>query len=116
MAKTPAERQKIYRMRKAGLIPPVEAKQTPLERNRKWKYGVSRADYNRMIKEQGGKCYICNSVPKGHFHIDHNHENGATRALLCPSCNILIGLARENINILENAINYLKMHNLRHDI
>lgn len=61
------------------------------------KYGISLLDYERMAKEQGGKCKICDKKPKkrklGHrnLHIDHNHDNGKVRGLLCNRCNSSLG-------------------------
>ena len=42
--------------------------------------------------------------------VDHNHATGKVRKLLCHDCNTMIGKAKEDIQILESAINYLKKH------
>lgn len=53
------------------------------------KYGITTDDYNRMYLAQNGQCGICkqNGIT---LHVDHNHETGAVRALLCLPCNGLL--------------------------
>ena len=80
-------------------------------------HGITMDDYDRMIKEQGGKCAICGTTnPHGegsvatylkYLSIDHNHETGEIRGLLCNKCNRGIGLLQDDIIILQKAINYL---------
>ena len=53
---------------------------------------------------------IC-KVSKDVLHIDHCHSSGKVRGLLCLKCNAFIGLAKENINTLVSAIEYLKEAN-----
>jgi hypothetical protein len=47
-----------------------------------------RADYDKMLRAQGGRCALCPSVPKNRrFHIDHDHRLMVARGLLCHRCN-----------------------------
>lgn len=78
-------------------------------------HGLTNDIYNKMIKLQNGKCAICNkdqSEFKRPLFIDHNHNTKKIRALLCNNCNTILGHAKENINILINAIEYLKQYNI----
>lgn len=59
-----------------------------------------------MVANQKGLCKLC-ELPKK-LVVDHCHETGKVRGLLCRNCNLLIGHAKEDIVILQNAINYLK--------
>jgi hypothetical protein len=71
---------------------------------------ITMDDYNQMLNAQDHKCGICQTfmeVPR----IDHNHSTGYIRMLLCGHCNTLLGMAKENITTLQNAINYLKKFN-----
>ena len=85
----------------------------PKERNKlyqkKTKYGLSEEEYKHLFVKQNNKCAICgesfNSVIPV---VDHNHNTGIVRGLLCSKCNTLLGMAKDNISILENAIIYLK--------
>lgn len=76
-------------------------------------YGLSEDDYYKMLDEQGHKCAICNlSVDKeehyGKFVVDHCHNTGKVRGLLCNKCNLMLGNARDDIRILDKGIKYLK--------
>ena len=73
-------------------------------------FGITIEDYDRMLKYQGYRCAICGSLePKGRgrFHVDHNHETGENRGLLCSTCNQGLGLFREDPKTLINAAEYL---------
>ena len=73
-------------------------------------YGITMDQYNTMWDNQGGHCAICGvyqfDIDRPLF-VDHDHETNEVRGLLCNSCNSLIGFAKDNIDILESAINYL---------
>lgn len=62
-----------------------------------------------MFAAQGGRCAICGDPPPEgrHLHVDHDHDAGDVRALLCGRCNTMLGLAREDPEILASAIAYL---------
>lgn len=45
-----------------------------------------------------------------HIYVDHDHETGEIRGLLCHGCNSVLGFSKENIQTLENTIKYLKEH------
>jgi hypothetical protein len=65
-----------------------------------------KAVYGKCKEELGEqKCAICASTEK--LHIDHNHETGVVRGLLCGTCNAGIGMFRDKIELLKNAIDYL---------
>lgn len=77
----------------------------------KWSYGITLQDYNIMFEEQKGKCLICQKHQtelKRKLFVDHCHSTGKVRGLLCTHCNTLLGNAKDNIEILYNAINYLE--------
>lgn len=77
----------------------------------KHKYGITVKEYEDMLLKQNNSCAICNShisLFKSRFHIDHCHTTGKIRGLLCVNCNHGIGTFMDNINLLENAIKYLK--------
>jgi HD-GYP domain-containing protein (c-di-GMP phosphodiesterase class II) len=76
-------------------------------------YKINIDDVQKIYILQNKKCKICKtenpSVSNyGGLHIDHCHVTGEVRGLLCNSCNILLGLAKDNISILNSAIDYLK--------
>jgi len=73
-------------------------------------YGISKDDWHVILAKQNNKCAICDtySDDKGFFHTDHCHISKKIRGLLCINCNTILGHSKDNIKILENAINYLK--------
>jgi hypothetical protein len=85
------------------------------------KYGLSVADYERMVIAQGNCCAICaraaaqlkrkNSKSKHHrLDIDHCHVTGKVRSLLCYNCNAILGHAKDSIAVLLKAIAYLRQN------
>lgn len=82
------------------------------QRNYKYliNYGISLDDYNELFNLQDGKCKICEmhqSKLKRNLHVDHNHETGEVRGLLCQPCNHAIGLLKENPKIIKAALEYV---------
>jgi hypothetical protein len=72
----------------------------------KSKYGISNSVYKAMLKGQEYKCLICHSETE--LVIDHCHENGHVRGLICSNCNKALGLLRDDVESLDRAIRYLK--------
>lgn len=72
-------------------------------------YNLTLDEFNAMLLEQGGVCKICGGLPsKGKsLHVDHNHETGVVRGLLCQRCNIGLGIL-ENLAWKVLAEAYLK--------
>ena len=73
-------------------------------------YGMTPDDYNQMFEAQGGCCLLCGrhqSELKLTLCVDHNHETGVIRGLLCHNCNVAIALLQEDVEILQRAIQYL---------
>ncbi len=69
------------------------------------RYGIEFADFERMIAAQEGRCLVCDEAAR--LVIDHNHETGAIRGLLCRNCNSGIGLLGDSVELLRRAIAYL---------
>ena len=76
-------------------------------------YNISLEQYNDMFISQEGKCAICGrhqSDFKRRLAVDHDHNTGKVRGLLCQRCNYGIGYFQENTEILENVIRYLNLN------
>jgi hypothetical protein len=74
-------------------------------------YGLSEADYQRMFEAQGGRCYVCGNRPrKTRLAVDHDHETGLIRGLLCPvsRCNDVLGIYRDNVEVFRRFVAYLE--------
>jgi hypothetical protein len=84
----------------------------------KRQYGITLKQFERMMDEQNGCCAICGNPPSsvnGHKHkhrlcIDHCHETGVVRGLLCTMCNAAIGYFEDNLERVQKAVNYLTHH------
>ena len=78
----------------------------------KRKYGITPEQYDEMFASQHGGCAICGRPPTPgiSLHVDHNHETGAIRRLLCFLCNNLLGDANDDPSLLEKAAAYLHSH------
>jgi hypothetical protein len=78
------------------------------------KYGITLDEYNALRQEQDYKCAICgdheNEVGKKMF-VDHNHDTGKIRKLLCTKCNVGIGMLKDSAEVLLKAAQYLQEHN-----
>lgn len=70
------------------------------------KHGLTVDTYDQMLAEQGGVCAICKS-DRTDFRIDHDHDTGRVRGILCNGCNAGIGMFLESIDSLESAVAYL---------
>lgn len=82
------------------------------------KYGISLSEYEDMEKEQDYKCFLCDRPPdssQSSLHVDHCHNSGRVRKLLCMKCNMMLGLVEESVEVLARAIDYLNKHKETND-
>ena len=78
--------------------------------NLKRKFNITITDYNKILREQNGRCAICGihqSELKRGLAVDHDHKTGKIRELLCGKCNRTLGLFLDNKLIFAKMINYL---------
>lgn len=94
---------------------PIGSKEHSLRKQ----YGIGLKEYMQMYESQGGNCAICNlycepyisgSNGKNVLAVDHCHDTGKIRGLLCAYCNKAIGAFRDSEKLLTSAIKYLKKH------
>jgi hypothetical protein len=78
---------------------------------------MSLEDYNTLLKKQNNTCTICKQLEpiidnrnnqRRDLAVDHNHKTGKVRGLLCSRCNNVLGRIKDNVDILQEAIKYLK--------
>lgn len=80
-------------------------------RDRRWRYGLDDEAFKDLLESQGGVCAICTATlepGKSSMHVDHCHETGQVRGLLCGTCNVGLGLFTEDVEKLLNAVSYLR--------
>ncbi len=80
-------------------------------------FGLSPEQYQEMLDAQGGVCAICRKPEKikrrgtpQSLSVDHDHDAGGVRLLLCHDCNSLLGLACDSPSLLRAAADYLELH------
>jgi hypothetical protein len=84
-------------------------------------YGLSVEEREVMKVAQGNRCAVCGEIPEplqagDGFVVDHNHTTKQNRSLLCRCCNLMIGYARENGEILQQGIEYLQKWEARQNV
>lgn len=86
------------------------------------RFNITLDHYNELAKSQQNKCAICNTEPSvridkagrkiNRLCVDHNHQTGKIRGLLCRDCNSALGLFKENKEALYKAVDYLESHDV----
>jgi hypothetical protein len=81
---------------------------------REYLYGITRDQYEALLEAQDNACAICRTTEwngkDNSPHVDHCHESGAVRGLLCNRCNNGLGRFRDDPSLLRAAANYLEAH------
>jgi len=76
----------------------------------KRRFGLTPAEYDALVAQSDGLCGICRKpeTRARRIALDHDHATGEIRGFLCSGCNLLLGNAKDSIDLLEQAIQYLK--------
>ena len=69
-------------------------------------YGLTEAERDELIASQGGVCCICLSAPPA--HVDHCHQTGRVRGVLCFSCNAALGQFKDRPDVIRRAATYVE--------
>ncbi|MBU6533853.1 endonuclease VII domain-containing protein [Streptomyces sp. NPDC057245] len=72
----------------------------------KRQYGITETERDALIASQGGVCCICLAAPAA--HVDHCHETGRVRGVLCFSCNAALGQLKDRPDAIRRAAAYLE--------
>ena len=108
LKRNPESRQRLNAARRIREINDPLRYQKKRAASLKSKYGLSLSDYDRLLVIQGGGCAICNRKPGTRpLHVDHSHETGKVRGLLCHQCNWYLGTIDNNPAILRRIAVYL---------
>ena len=107
------------------LVKKSNEKNPGIKRNSRWKNRFkilnpngtqfTYEDYEVMVTLFGDKCQVCGRTEKTaqnktFWTVDHDHETGIVRGLVCFNCNVGLGALGDNIEGLEKALSYLKKH------
>jgi hypothetical protein len=88
---------------------PERTRNNDLKRN----YGITLQEHQEMYENQSGRCAICKKEGDGKWKklcVDHNHETGKVRQLLCRRCNMILGQAYDDASLFSEMILYLNRH------
>lgn len=91
-------------------------KTTHLNARLRYTYGITLAEYHAILERQKHSCAICDhpfeeSKSKGR-HVDHDHETGKVRGILCRGCNYALGFLQDRIDLVKKAAAYLEASHL----
>lgn len=82
--------------------------------NARYLYGITMQEYRRLWLKQSGVCAICKLPERTQRNrlltIDHDHETGHIRGLLCSQCNRAVGLLQDDPKVIEAAAAYVRRH------
>jgi hypothetical protein len=81
--------------------------------NRAARYGLTPEQFDQMVADQKGCCRLCGDEPTGERHtgilyIDHDHETGKVRGLVCHRCNLALGHFRDDPALMRRAADYVE--------
>jgi hypothetical protein len=79
-------------------------KEAKAQDHRRRTYGLTPEGYAWMLEQQGGACALC---PMPATHVDHDHEDGVIRGILCINCNTALGKLGDNATGLTRALHYV---------
>lgn len=88
----------------------------PIEKVRTYRlrylYNMTTSDYAQILESQNGTCAICSKVNSDGkaLVVDHDHNTGAVRGLLCRRCNTALGGFNDDCELMINAVSYLREH------
>ena len=80
------------------------------EKHYNWRDGLSKSERNEKLagRKKPERCEICGT--SGTICFDHDHKTGKFRGWICKRCNFILGFAKDNTELLEKVIEYLKTH------
>lgn len=105
------ECKECTRIRKRKWYQTEKGKRSSANTKLKRRFGITLEEYEAMVEKAGGKCEICGTALSYNDHrlvVDHDHENGGIRGILCKACNLGIGNLQHDVNLLYKAIQYLE--------
>lgn len=89
---------------------PDKTKHSDRNTRLKRKFGITTVDYDQMLAAQNGSCAICKQQPTSTLHVDHDHNTGRLRKLLCSRCNLGLGIFNDDVELFATAILYVEAH------
>jgi hypothetical protein len=107
----PADRTNALRQRRWREKNALKHKDARRHRYLMTKYGITGVDYDAALSERDGKCDICQNPQKteeGRLFVDHDHETGRVRGLLCVGCSSALGKFGDTADGIRRALAYIE--------
>lgn len=76
----------------------------------RYRYGVTVAEVDAMIAKQNNRCAICKQLSSRRLCLDHCHDTGKIRGIICHDCNLALGRVKDNVDVLRSMIEYLEIN------
>ena len=73
----------------------------------KYRYGITIEERDNIVETQNGLCAICDIDISNKPYIDHCHDTGKVRGMLCMNCNAGLGAFKDSPEIFQKALDYL---------
>jgi hypothetical protein len=100
-----------YNARRRAQYTPEQGRRDNLRRF----YGITPEQFDALQEAQGGGCAVCGETRvwrgRRRLHVDHDHETGRIRGLLCHACNVCLGALEEDIERIRGLARYLEGSN-----
>jgi hypothetical protein len=116
--KKKAQHQDWYQRNKERLLTDPRRIRAQRAHHLRKTYGITIEEYEVMLEAQGGTCVCGVTEPGGrykNFLVDHDHETGEIRGLLCYTCNSAVGLVQDDPEVLRALADYLVQHATREE-
>ena len=84
----------------------ARARKPTSEQRLRWAYGLTPSELEDLLAKAGGRCAICER--EAPLVVDHCHETGRVRGMLCQRCNVALGWMEDDISRLKAAADYLQ--------
>lgn len=105
----------LYRVKRRSVKSKPSYEMMARRSNLRQKFGMTLEDYDLMLQNQNFRCAICNihhSELSRRMAVDHDHQTGRIRGLLCIECNRGIGALKDSVYLLEKAHEYLERNRI----
>lgn len=99
----------LHKLAKHGEQARIKAAKRARENRPRYVYGLSAEDLAELLARQDGKCPICRcELTEANMHIDHDHQTGKVRGILCRKHNNGLGMFDEDPALLRAAADYIE--------
>lgn len=104
----PVTREKMREYQRAWRAKNLAKHQSQARKRHVAKYGLTVEQLAEMLLAQDGRCKACRVQLGDRYSIDHDHQSGRVRGLLCSKCNTALGMVQDSVERLQALIRYIQ--------